>query len=71
MYKNYNTYSVLKFIADLPFKNLFTNLQMYFITIIIPTTNFIFLQGSKGIRQWPINWCTSPIMIQKIIPYVD
>ena len=29
------------------------------------------IQGSKGIRQWPINSCTSPMMIHKIIPYVD
>ena len=24
--------------------------------------------GAKGIRQWPINWCTSPIKIHKITP---
>ena len=23
-------------------------------------------QGPKGIRQWPINWCTSPMMIHNI-----
>ncbi len=23
-------------------------------------------QGSKGMRQWPINWCASPIIIHKI-----
>ena len=29
-------------------------------------------QGSKGIRHWPINWCTtSPMMIHKITPSVD
>ena len=28
-------------------------------------------QGSKGIIQWLINWCTSTIMIHKINPYVD
>ena len=28
-------------------------------------------QGSKGIRQLPINWCTSPMMIHKIIPAVN
>ena len=22
--------------------------------------------GSKGIRQWSVNWCTSPMMINKI-----
>ena len=27
--------------------------------------------GSKGIRQWPVNWCTSPMMIHKTIPSVD
>ena len=27
-------------------------------------------QGSKGIRQWPINWCISPMMLHKIIPSV-
>ena len=25
------------------------------------------LQGSKGIRQWPINLCTTPMMIQNLI----
>ena len=29
------------------------------------------IQGSKGIRHWPINLCTTPIMIHKITPYVD
>ena len=29
------------------------------------------IQGSKGIRQWPINSSTSAMMIHKIIPYVD
>ena len=28
-------------------------------------------QGSKGIRQWPINCCTFPIMIHKITPSVE
>ena len=28
-------------------------------------------QESKMIRQWPINWCTSPMTILKIIPSVD
>ena len=28
-------------------------------------------QGSKGIRQWPINGCTFPVMIHKITPSVD
>ena len=28
-------------------------------------------QGSKGIRQWPINLCTSPMMILKGNPSVD
>ena len=28
-------------------------------------------QGSKGIRRLPINQCTSPIKIYKIIPSVD
>ena len=27
--------------------------------------------GSKGIRQWPINWCTYPMMIHKITPYLS
>ena len=31
----------------------------------------IFFQGSKGIRQMPINWCTSPIMIHKITLFID
>ena len=29
------------------------------------------IQGSKGIRQRPINLCTSPMMIQKITPSID
>ena len=29
------------------------------------------MQGSKGIRQWQLNGCTSPIMIHKITPSVD
>ncbi len=33
--------------------------------------NVILDQGSKGIRQWPINWCTSPMIMHKIIPSVD
>ena len=24
-----------------------------------------------GIRQWPLNWCTSPMMKHKITPSVD
>ena len=28
-------------------------------------------QGSKGIRQWPMNWCTFPMMIHEITPSVD
>ena len=28
-------------------------------------------QGSKGIRQWPINHCTFPMMILKIVPFMD
>ena len=28
-------------------------------------------QGSKGIRQWTINCCTSPMMTHKITPSVD
>ena len=30
-----------------------------------------FTQGSKGIRQSPINWCTSPIIKQQNAPAVD
>ncbi len=35
--------------------------------------HLVFYQGSKGIRQWPINWCncTTPMMINKISPSVD
>ena len=29
------------------------------------------LQGYKGIRQWLLNWCTSPMMIHKITPFGD
>ena len=28
-------------------------------------------QGSKGIRQWPLNLCTSPMIMDKITPSVD
>ena len=27
-------------------------------------------QGSKGIRQLPVNWCTSPIMKENITPSI-
>ena len=30
-----------------------------------------YFQGSKGIRQWPINWGTSPMWIHKITPSLD
>ena len=26
---------------------------------------------SKEIRKWPINWCISPMIIQKITPFVN
>ena len=29
------------------------------------------IHGSEGIRQWPINCCTSQMMIQKNNPSVD
>ena len=29
------------------------------------------IQGFKGIRQWPINLCTSPMMLHKINPSID
>ena len=32
---------------------------------------FVLYQGSKGIRQWVINRCTSQIMLNKITPSVD
>ena len=28
-------------------------------------------QGSKGIRQCPINWCTYPMKMHKPTPYLD
>ena len=28
-------------------------------------------EGSKGIRQWPINLCTFAMIIQKLTPFVD
>ena len=31
----------------------------------------IVVQGSKGIRQWLINWCTSLKIIHKITPSED
>ena len=33
--------------------------------------NTLRIQESKGLRQWPINICTSPMMMHKIAPYVD
>ena len=30
-----------------------------------------YFQGSKGIRQMPINWCTAPMMTQKITHSVN
>ena len=32
---------------------------------------YVYIQGSKGIRLWFINWCISPMMIYKITPSVD
>ena len=29
----------------------------------------VYYQGSKGKRQWLINWCTSSMMIHKINPF--
>ena len=34
-------------------------------------SNLDYLLRSKGIRQWSINWCTSPMMISKITRYVE
>ena len=28
-------------------------------------------KGSKGIRRWPIGWCTSSMIIHKISPSID
>ena len=36
-----------------------------------PSKFYIKLKGSKGKRQWPINRCTSPIIIHKITPAVN
>ena len=61
------------------YTNVYTyNNQLY---VIRETLYFLFmdgliflslnLQGSKEIRQWPINWCTSPIKKHKITPFVE
>ena len=34
-----------------------------------PSTEYEYSQESKGIRQWPINWSTSPMMIHKNYPF--
>ena len=33
--------------------------------------NLTIYKGSKGIRQWRTNKCTSPLIINKITPSVD
>ena len=33
-----------------------------------PSPKIVIKQGSTGIRQWPINECTPPTIIHKIIP---
>ena len=38
---------------------------------IVGTYTYGINQGSKGIRQWLINLCTSLVMIHKFTPYVD
>ena len=42
-----------------------TAMQLLFFIKLIP----LYMQA--GIRQWPINRCTSPMIIQKITPSVD
>ena len=39
--------------------------------LVFYPNNQWFIEGSKGIRQESINWCTSPMMIQWINPTVD
>ena len=39
--------------------------------LLLGSVNQGFFQGSKRIRQWPIDWCTSPMMIHKIASSVD
>ena len=34
--------------------------------LLYTETSWVLYQGSKGIRQWQINWCKSPMMIRKI-----
>ena len=36
-----------------------------------PLARQLLTQESKVIRQWPINWCTSPMMMHKITRSVD
>ncbi len=38
---------------------------------VLTIKNIHLFQGAKGIKQWLINWCTSPIMTHKIMPFVD
>ena len=48
----------------------FTNVWMSVCFHILSHSWFL-SQGYKWIRQWPINWNTSPMMIHKITPSED
>ena len=50
----------------------FTKLQLkcLFKTKILPFFESN-IKGSKQIRQWSLNWCTSPMMIHKFVPSVS
>ena len=48
------------------YPNLAWILDSYMLFNICPLS-----QGSTGIRQWPINWNKSPMLLHKIIPSVD
>ena len=38
---------------------------------IVSVRQWIYIQGSTGIRQWLINWCTSLMIIHNSISFVD
>ena len=63
LYKLLNTIFISMQSSILP-GLLFTALNMILINDPLYSTN---VQGSKGIRQWPLNLCASPMMIIKLV----
>ena len=55
----------------LPKVKLFLIIKVLCTVYILYVEGSTFTQGPKGIRQWPINKCTSPKMMHKSTPSED